>query len=41
MVTGLQFCFTSFLSFLCNGVTSADLRRDGNKEDLMKLLPCA
>ena len=38
MLTGLKLCFASFLLFLCNGIASANLRHDGNKEDLMELL---
>ena len=38
LLPGLQFCFAYFLPFLCNGIISANLRQDGNKEDLMELL---
>ena len=37
MLTGLSFCFASFLRFLCNGITISILGQDGNKEDLMEL----
>ena len=34
----LKLFFASFLHFLCNDVTSTNIRHDGNKEDLMELL---
>ena len=36
ILTGLWFYFKSFLPFLCNGVTSAIFKQDGNEDDLKR-----